>query len=93
VDDSLTLGTGPGQVVLYRLPTVHAEGLLLAYVPSARILFTSDVVNPTTAPLPALGASELVAAARARGITPDRYAGGHGVTVSWADLERAARGQ
>jgi glyoxylase-like metal-dependent hydrolase (beta-lactamase superfamily II) len=94
VDDSLAVGAGAGRIVLYRLPTVHAEGVLAAYHPSSRILFTSDVVSPTTtASIPALGASELIAAARTRGLTVDRYAGGHGVVVGWADLERAAAGR
>ncbi len=90
VDDSLGLGRGPGRALVYRIPTTHAEGLLGVYLPESRILFTSDVVNPGAAPLPALGSAELVEAARRLGIAVDRYAGGHGVVVSWADLSRAA---
>ncbi len=89
--DSLVVGEGAGLVVLYRTPTLHAEGLLSAWVPSARVLFTSDVVNPAASgAVPQVGSAELVALARARGLAPDRYAGGHGPLVSWADLERAA---
>ena len=89
LSDSLVLGSGAGQVVLYRVPTVHVEGLLAAYVPSARVLFTSDALNPGT-PLSPSGSAELVALAKARGLAVERYAGGHGVAVSWADVERAA---
>jgi len=89
VEDTLTLGTGDSRVVLYRLPTAHAEGLLAAYVPSARILFQSDVVNAAPNP-PAAGCVELVKFARGRGISVERVAGGHGVVLAWADVERAA---
>jgi glyoxylase-like metal-dependent hydrolase (beta-lactamase superfamily II) len=89
VADSLVLGTGDGRVVVYRLPTTHVEGMLAAYVPAARLLFVSDVLSPgpTLAPV---GSAEVVALARARGITVDRVAGGHGGVANWADVERAA---
>lgn len=96
--DSLIIGSGETRVVLYRQPTMHAEGLLSAYVPGARVLFTSDVVNPpvtpsaSSPPLPAVGSGELVALARARGLSVDWYAGGHGAMTAWADIERAAAG-
>ncbi len=93
VRDTLTIGTGDARVVIYTLATAHTAGMLAAYVPSAGVVFTSDVVNPTTAPLPALGSGELDRFASARGISPRRYAGGHGRLVEWADLQRAARSQ
>jgi glyoxylase-like metal-dependent hydrolase (beta-lactamase superfamily II) len=75
--------------VVYRLPTAHAEGLLAIYVPSARILFQSDVVNAAPNP-PAAGSAELIKFVKARGLPVERVAGGHGVVLPWADLERAA---
>ena len=89
LEDSLIVGTGDGQVVVYQLPTAHAEGVLAVYVPAARILFQSDVVNANPNP-PAPGSAELVAFAKARGLAVDRVAGGHGVVLPWADVERAA---
>ena len=89
VEDTLTLGTGDNRVVLYRLPTAHAEGLLAAYVPSARILFQSDVVTANPTP-PAVGSVELVKLVQARGITVERVAGGHGQVVAWDVVQRAA---
>lgn len=88
-EDSLVVGTGDGQVVAYRLPTAHAEGLLAIYVPSAKILFQSDVVNANPNPPPA-GCAELVTFVRARGLAVERVAGGHGLVLPWADVERAA---
>jgi hypothetical protein len=40
---------------------------------------------------PRQGSTELVAFARGRGLSPSRYAGGHGVVIDWAALEAAAR--
>ena len=92
--DSMVIGSGPTMVVLYRQPTTHAEGVLSAWVPSAGVLFTSDVVNPGgQGQVPPLGSSELVALARARGIAPQKYAGGHGMVVDWPNIERAAAQQ
>lgn len=92
VRDSLVLGSGAGKVVLYPLASSHVEGLLAAWVPSAGVVFTSDVVSPAanTAP-PRLGSAELVAFARAVGITPARYAAGHGIVIDWSLLAAAAR--
>lgn len=89
VEDSLVLGTGDGRIIAYRLPSAHVEGLLAVYVPSARILFQSDVVNAAPTP-PAAGSAELVRFVKARGIAVDRVAGGHGVVLDWTDVEKAA---
>jgi glyoxylase-like metal-dependent hydrolase (beta-lactamase superfamily II) len=92
VGDSLALGTGAGRVVLYPLSSTHAEGLLAAWVPSAGVVFTSDVVSPAAnAAPPRLGSGELVGFARAVGIAPARYAAGHGIVIDWSVLEAAAR--
>ena len=84
-----TVGVGETAVQLIELPTAHAQGMLAAYVPSARILFVSDVLSPGPTLAPA-GSSEVVAMVRARGITVDRVVGGHGGIAAWADVERAA---
>jgi glyoxylase-like metal-dependent hydrolase (beta-lactamase superfamily II) len=89
VDDSLVIGSRDGRVVVYRLPTAHVEGMLAAYVPAARILFNSDVLSPGATLAPA-GSKEIVAFVRARGITVERVAGGHGGIANWADVEQAA---
>lgn len=89
VSDSLAVG----RVVLYTLPSAHAEGILAAYVPAARLLFVSDVLSPPAqagqAPAQA-GSAELVALARARGLAVDRVVGGHGGIAAWTDVQRAA---
>jgi glyoxylase-like metal-dependent hydrolase (beta-lactamase superfamily II) len=89
LDDSLTIGTGDSRVVVYRVPTMHSDGMLAAYVPAARLLFTSDVLSPG-ATLNPVGSREIAALARAYGIAVERVAGGHGGVATWPDLERAA---
>ncbi len=89
--DSLMIGAGETRVVVYAIPTIHGEGVAAAWVPSAGVLFASDVLNPA-ATLSPVGSAELVAFARSRGLTPTRYAGGHGAVQAWADVERAAAG-
>jgi glyoxylase-like metal-dependent hydrolase (beta-lactamase superfamily II) len=90
--DSMVLGSGAGQVVVYRTQTAHAEGLVSVWVPSARVLFASDVLNPAPASVAPAGSAELVALARARGVAPEHYSGGHGRTVPWAEIVQAAGG-
>ena len=92
VADSVSVGTGTGRLVLYSLPSAHAEGILAAYLPSARLLFVSDVLSPPAQPgqtLAPAGSAELVAFVRARGIPVDRVVGGHGGVAAWADVEAA----
>ncbi|HJR63516.1 MAG TPA: MBL fold metallo-hydrolase [Gemmatimonadaceae bacterium] len=89
VNDSLTVGEGDGRLVLYNLPSAHAEGILAAYHPRSRLLFTSDVLSPGTTLAP-VGSAELVALVRSLGITVDRFAGGHGGVAPWAEVDRAA---
>ena len=90
VGDSLTIGTGDSRVVVYRLPSTHAEGILAAYVPNARLLFVADVLSPGPT-MPTLGSQEVVAMVNAAGITVDRVVGAHGGIAPWADVTRSAR--
>jgi glyoxylase-like metal-dependent hydrolase (beta-lactamase superfamily II) len=88
--DSMVVGSGETALVLYHQPTSHVQGMLTAWVPAAGLLFTSDVAagpEPTR-----LGSAEMLELARARGLNPRRYAGGHGSVVNWMVLERSAGG-
>lgn len=92
VADSLVIGTGDHRVVLYSLPSIHAEGILAAYLPASRLLFLADVLSPT-ATLNPVGSAEVVAMVRARGLSVDRLVGAHSGIAAWADVERAAGGR
>jgi len=84
------LSDGQRQVELYVLdPNPHAEGLLIGYVPDARLGFVTDVWSPGAGPLPdklnpALAA--LVAGVKRAGISPAKFAGGHGTSADYAPL-------
>ena len=87
--DTLAIGTGDTRVQFLELPNTHVEGMLVAYVPSIRILFVADVIQPGPGMSP-VGAREVVAMVRARGITVDRVVGAHAAIVPWADVVAAA---
>ena len=92
VGDSMAIGTGNSRVVLYQLPTAHAEGVLAVWHPSSGTVFTSDVLSPAANQAPArTGSLEMAAFARARRLTPTRFVGGHGAVAEWSAIEAAAR--
>jgi glyoxylase-like metal-dependent hydrolase (beta-lactamase superfamily II) len=90
VADKHVLTDGQRRVEVYVLdPNPHAEGLLIGYVPDAQLGFVTDIWSPGAAPLPerlspALAA--LVAGVKKAGITPAKFAGGHGTTADYAPL-------
>jgi glyoxylase-like metal-dependent hydrolase (beta-lactamase superfamily II) len=84
------LSDGQRQVELHVLdPNPHAQGLLIAYIPDAKLGFVTDIWSPGAAPLPdklnpALAA--LVAGVKKAGIAPAKFAGGHGGVGDYAPL-------
>ena len=47
VDDSITLTDGTREVKFYNTPNAHSSGMLVGYVPDARVVFTADLVSDT----------------------------------------------
>jgi flavorubredoxin len=47
VDNSIALTDGTREVKLYREQNSHVPGMLVGYVPDARVLFTADLVSDT----------------------------------------------
>jgi hypothetical protein len=45
VDEVLALTDGTREVMLYHAPNAHSSGMLVGYVPDARVLFTADLVS------------------------------------------------
>jgi glyoxylase-like metal-dependent hydrolase (beta-lactamase superfamily II) len=89
VGDRHVISDGEREVHAYRIDNPHADGLLIGYVPEARLGFTTDIWSPGAGPLPdklnpALAA--LVAGVKKAGITPTRFAGGHGSVADYAPL-------
>jgi len=84
------LSDGTRQVELYVLdPNPHAEGLLIGYVPDVKIGFVTDIWSPGAGPLPDKlnpALASLVAGVKKAGITPAKFAGGHGGAADYAPL-------
>jgi glyoxylase-like metal-dependent hydrolase (beta-lactamase superfamily II) len=80
------------QVIVYVVDNPHAKGMLMAWVPDAKLGFVTDVWSPGP-PLPAKpnpGLVSVVNAVKKAGIQPERFAGGHGSTAEYASLARLA---
>lgn len=81
------------QVVAYVMhDNPHAKGLLMAYVPHAKLGYVTDVWTPGI-PLPEkpnAGLMSVVNTVKRAGIQPERFAGGHGSSAPYADLAKLA---
>jgi glyoxylase-like metal-dependent hydrolase (beta-lactamase superfamily II) len=89
VGDRHVISDGAREVHAYRIDNPHAEGLLIGYLPEARLGFVTDLWSPGAAPLPDTlnpALTALVAGVKKAGITPARFAGGHGSVADWAPL-------
>jgi hypothetical protein len=84
---------GKRQVTAYLAENPHANGMLIGYVADAQLGFVTDLWSPGAAPLPdkinpALAA--VVNTVKKAGITPLKFAGGHGATGDYAPLAALA---
>jgi glyoxylase-like metal-dependent hydrolase (beta-lactamase superfamily II) len=92
VPDSHVMSDSTGrQVVAYVIQdNPHAKGMLMAYVPHARLGFVTDIWSPGV-PLPDKPNPALVSVVRTvqrAGIQPDRFAGGHGSVAPYESLTK-----
>jgi glyoxylase-like metal-dependent hydrolase (beta-lactamase superfamily II) len=94
VTEKQVLSDGKRSVELHPIENPHAEGMLFAYLPEARLGFVTDLWSPGR---DALGdkltpnQAALVAAVKKAGIDPARFAGGHGTVADYAPLAALAR--
>ena len=89
VADRHVMTDGSRQVSAHLTENPHVESMLIGYVADARIGFVTDIWSPGTAPLPKQISTPLAAivnAARRAGISPLRFAGGHGSSAEYAPL-------
>jgi glyoxylase-like metal-dependent hydrolase (beta-lactamase superfamily II) len=56
-DDSTTLTDGTRELKFYHTPNAHSSGMLVGYVPDARVVFTADLVSDTFPLNPALASA------------------------------------
>jgi glyoxylase-like metal-dependent hydrolase (beta-lactamase superfamily II) len=78
------------QVIVYVMDNPHARGMLMGWVPHARLGYVTDVWTPGP-PLPAKpnpGLASVVNTVKRAGLQPERFAGGHGSTADYQLLTR-----
>jgi glyoxylase-like metal-dependent hydrolase (beta-lactamase superfamily II) len=76
------------QVIVYVTENPHAKGMLLAWVPHARLGFVTDIWSPGV-PLPAKpnpGLASVVSTVKRAGLQPERFVGGHGTSSDYQSL-------
>ncbi len=85
VDDAIALTDGTREVKLYHAPNSHSSGMLVGYVPDARVLFTADLVTDTFPLVPAFASTvhELI---QENGLSVEMIACGHGNVMPYAQL-------
>ena len=95
VADKHVLKDGKREVAMYLIDSKHSVATLIGYVPDASLGFVTDIFS-NNAPLPAKplpGHIELVQGTKKLGITPQRFAPGHGAVADYAPLVRLVEGQ
>jgi glyoxylase-like metal-dependent hydrolase (beta-lactamase superfamily II) len=89
VQDRYVMTDGVRQVSAHLTENPHTDAMLIGYVADARIGYVTDIWSPGAAPLPNQMTSPLAAlvnAAKRAGISPLKFAGGHGSSAEYAPL-------
>jgi glyoxylase-like metal-dependent hydrolase (beta-lactamase superfamily II) len=76
------------QVIVYVMDNPHAKGMLMGWVPHAKIGYVTDIWTPGP-PLPAKpnpGLASVVNTVKRAGLQPERFAGGHGSSADYQSL-------
>jgi hypothetical protein len=80
---------GQREVHAYVIENPHANGLLIGYIPAASLGYVTDIWSPGAGPMPDKlnpNLAALVAGVKKAGITPQKFAGGHGSVADYAPL-------
>ena len=89
-DSPLELTEGDRTIFVHRLKDdIHADGMLLVYLPQERILIEGDPFTPGARVTP--WAANLLEQVQALGLRIDRFAPVHGDVVPFAELPRTVR--
>jgi glyoxylase-like metal-dependent hydrolase (beta-lactamase superfamily II) len=89
VVDKRVFSDGSRTVEVYLIENPHADGMLIGYIPAARLGYVTDLWSPGAGPLPDKlnpNMAAVVSGVKKAGITPEKFAGGHGSTADYAPL-------
>ena len=76
------------QVMMYVMDNPHAKGMMMGWVPDAKLGWVTDLWSPGT-PMPAKpnpGLVSVVNTVKKAGVQPERFAGGHGSSAPYSQL-------
>ncbi len=91
VDGKWSVNDGGREVDAYIVENPHAAGMLIVYVPDAKLGIVTDLYVPGAAPPSNTEVAALVKGVDKWGIKPERFAGGHGSVGPYADVVAAAK--
>jgi len=88
------LKDGKREVHAYHIDSQHSIATLIGYVPDAKLGFVVDIwsTNAPLPPKPTPGHRDVVAGMKKWGVTPERFAHGHGSTAPYALLVKLVDG-
>lgn len=90
-DDRMVISDGEQSLELYAITgNPHVDPKVIAYVPSSRVLFQSDIFFPGTGGAAGPDAVHLLQSVRQLGLRVETNVGGHGGVAPFAELEKAA---
>ena len=90
VADKHVIKDGKREVHAYHIESAHSIGTLMGYVPDAKLGFIVDIwsANAPLPPKPTAGHREVVAGVKKWGLTPERFAHGHGSPSEYAPFAK-----
>jgi len=87
VADRMTLKDETGEILLYNIPSPHAQGMLVSHITSADLMWVTDQYSAGRDRTKSPGAAHLYETLKQLGIKPARFAGGHGSSGTYAEFE------
>ncbi len=86
VRDKWTATDGGREFSAYIIDNPHADGMLMGYLPEAKLGFVTDVWIPTPQPVTESnpGLASVIHGVEKWGLKPEKFSGGHGTIGDYA---------
>ena len=88
IKDQMDLKDDGIEIHIYRIANTHADGMLIAHIMPANIVWVTDLWSPGSETAKTPGTTALHEALKNHGIQGATIAGGHGATAPQAELDR-----